>query len=289
MKTRAILMLFVSLALAALVAISANSWLSKQGEQMVSETEQCKVVTAAMEIPLGTKIDANMLEVIDFPKTLLPEGSCQSADDVVGRVATSKLYKGEILHSGRINDPAGGSILASLVQEGMRAITVRVDEVVGVAGFLTPGSRVDVIATQGRANEVRSETLISDLKVLAVGQSTSEVNGPEVVRAVTLEANPTQAEEIVRATQTGKLQLTLRNPLEMTEPVVMTSRDQPESGEIGEDTAPSAAEPVRAKTRIVVLIRGMDDERLTFMAKPDAVPDLVGQSAETAQSAPSIQ
>jgi pilus assembly protein CpaB len=111
----------------------------------------------------------------------------------------------------------GGSTLASLIDKDKRAISVRVDDVVGVGGFLLPGNRVDVLATKkvGNNSNAVSETILEDLRVLAVDQTAStDKTQPVVVRAVTLEMTGEEAEILVKAQTEGKLQLALRNPLD---------------------------------------------------------------------------
>jgi pilus assembly protein CpaB len=112
---------------------------------------------------------------------------------------------------------AGESALAAAVSKDKRAVTVRVDDVVGVAGFLLPGNRVDVVATRkdDRTGVVTSETILSNVKVLAVDQSTStNSNEPVVVRAVTLEVTPSEGEVLLKGKAAGSIQLALRNPLD---------------------------------------------------------------------------
>jgi pilus assembly protein CpaB len=134
---------------------------------------------------------------------------------VQGRIARSTIMKGELLLAGRLAQEGDGSILAAVVTENMRAVSVRVNDVVGVAGFLLPGNRVDVVTAYQAGQETRSETVIQNVKVLAVDQTAStDKNEPVVVRAVTLEVTPTDAEQLVLAEQRGTIQLALRNPLD---------------------------------------------------------------------------
>jgi pilus assembly protein CpaB len=119
--------------------------------------------------------------------------------------------------SGRFVNHDEGSTLAALVEEKKRAITVRVDDVVGVAGFLLPGNNVDVLASRLERGSRRAitETILTNVKVLAVDQTArTDDNDPVVVRAVTLEVSPKQAEVLVARMEEGTIQLTLRNPLE---------------------------------------------------------------------------
>jgi pilus assembly protein CpaB len=134
----------------------------------------------------------------------------------VGQVSTTKISRGEILVAERFRPHSAGSTLAALVDKNMRAVTVRVDDVVGVAGFLLPGNTVDVLASRKVSGKrAITETILKNIKVLAVDQqATAEENEPVIVRAVTLEMLPKQAEVLFRARTEGTIQLTLRNPLE---------------------------------------------------------------------------
>jgi len=220
MKARAVLTLLISLGVAGLAAFVANAWIEKRlgSSQAVAATENMgQVVSAAMDIPIGTQIDATHVKVIPIPKESLSVGSITKLDDAVGLVASQSLYAGEILTEKRLKTHEGGSPLAAVIETGKRALTVRVDDVIGVAGFLLPGNRVDIVSTKrGGPDDTTSETIVQNLKVLAVDQTaSSNKNEPVIVRAVTLEVSPKQAELIVKATQIGKVQLTLRNPLDM--------------------------------------------------------------------------
>ena len=117
----------------------------------------------------------------------------------------------------RLREHLGGSTLSALITPNMRAVTVRVNDVVGVGGFLLPNNRVDVLATRRdqRDSEARTRTILENIKVLAVDQEASQdKEKPVVVRAVTLEMTPEQAEIVVTATEEGSIQLALRNPLD---------------------------------------------------------------------------
>ena len=132
-------------------------------------------------------------------------------------VATTKISSGEILMRDRFAEHETGSTLAALVSESMRAVTIRVDDVVGVAGFLLPGNRVDVLATRldSRTKRATTETILKNLKVLAVDQTAAtQASDPVIVRAVTLEMTPAQSETLVKAKEEGSIQLTLRNPMD---------------------------------------------------------------------------
>ena len=145
-RRRGPLLLMISLLLAALAAWVANQWLAARVVAAPAPAQE-QVVVAAIEIPLGTKIEERHLSAISMLPGQAPKGSFHNASDVLGKVASSSIISGEILLAPRLADSGGGSSLASVVDKTMRAVTVRVDDVVGVAGFLLPGNRVDVIAT----------------------------------------------------------------------------------------------------------------------------------------------
>ncbi len=253
-------MLLVSLVLAGMAAVWANRWMADQLAGAADDAELNRVVAAAVELPFGTRLNATHLKMIELPPQSVPEGAYATLEEALGLIAIQPIYQGEILVAGRVVENLSGSALAAAVEPGMRAITVRVDDVVGVAGFLLPGNRVDIIASgRQRGNDAApARTLIENLKVLAVDQTTTpDKEAPVVVRAVTLEATPRQAEEIVQSTQEGKVQLVLRNPLE--------GFTQPEVVEEEVEAAPVVnAPPVVARTLNVDLIRGTATSSLTF-------------------------
>ena len=136
----------------------------------------------------------------------------------MGKIATFDILRGDIVRGARLSEHLGGSTLASLIAPDKRAISVRVDDVVGVGGFLLPGNRVDVLATKstGAGNSATSRTILENLRVLAVDQTAgTDKTQPVVVRAVTLEMSGVEAEALVTAQTEGKLQLALRNPLNL--------------------------------------------------------------------------
>lgn len=245
-------MVALSLLLAVGAAYTANRWVAAQvvGEK---EFEGTRVVSAAMPIPYGTKVESRHLRYIEIPDDAAPTGYFSSTEDVEGTVSTAAIARGEILVANRFAKHTSGSTLAALVGENMRALTVRVNDVVGVAGFLLPGNRVDVLATRPTKNQrAVTETILRDIKVLAVDQTaTTETNEPVVVRAVTLEMTPKQTEILVTARSEGSIQLTLRNPLE--EDVVPEPKPAPAPAR----KAVVAKQPVqRDESTTVTIIRG---------------------------------
>jgi pilus assembly protein CpaB len=150
------------------------------------------------------------------------ENNYSDATELVGKVVANSIYAGEILHRMRFTVPGEGSTLAALIPENKRAVTIRVDDVIGVAGFLLPGNKVDILNTVSYSkNSASTQTVLKDIKVLAVDQTAkTKENSPIIVRAVTLEVSPKDAEKLLTAKSKGSIQLTLRNPHEIEKKVV---------------------------------------------------------------------
>ncbi len=181
---------------------------------------------AAIEIPFGTLIEARHVGSIQMLEGTQPTDAYKEVQEVIGKVAKSTILPGELLLKARFVDQGAGSTLAAVVAQDMRAVSIRVDDVVGVGGFLLPGNRVDVVASREENGKGFAETILGNVKVLAVDQSaSSEKNEPVVVRAVTLEVTPEGAEALMKARELGRLQLTLRNPLDDT--IVVARADAP--------------------------------------------------------------
>ena len=217
LKRRGVFLIFLSLLMAGGAAFVANEWIvATVMPDRAAKEDSAHVVAAAVPIPFATKVEERHLKLVEMPEGITPEGFFATIEEVVGQVSTTKISRGEILVAERFRPHSAGSTLAALVDQNMRAVTVRVDDVVGVAGFLLPGNTVDVLSSRKISGKrAVTETILKNIKVLAVDQkATAEENEPVVVRAVTLEMLPKQAEELFRARTEGTIQLTLRNPLE---------------------------------------------------------------------------
>ncbi|MCO4759633.1 MAG: Flp pilus assembly protein CpaB [Oceanospirillaceae bacterium] len=217
-KRRTLTLFFLSIAFAVGAAWIANNWISSQQTTVAKQEEiGTPVVLAALDIPYGHTIEKRHLKVVMMPNDVAPKNSFHTIDDVIGKVTTDILLPEEIIRIERVSDHLEGATLAALIEPNMRAFTVRVNDVVGVAGFLLPGNKVDVISSRSSGNSKRviTETVLKDIKVLAVDQTArTDKNDPVVVRAVTLEVTPRQAEQLAKARGEGNIQLTLRNPVE---------------------------------------------------------------------------
>jgi pilus assembly protein CpaB len=213
LSRRGPILIVVSLLLAVGAAYVANQWLLSKNQEHEATPGTVPVAVAAIDIPFGTKIEPRHVAVIQMLEGTAPQGAFPTVAAVEGKVARASIMKDELLLAGRFTEEGEGSTLASVIAENMRAVSVRVNDVVGVAGFLLPGNRVDVVSAYSDGMKTRSETVIQNVKVLAVDQKAStDENEPVVVRAVTLEVTPLDAEKLVLAEERGSIQLALRNP-----------------------------------------------------------------------------
>jgi pilus assembly protein CpaB len=233
----------------------ANKWIQARLTPVANaEDKTTPVVVAALEIPFNDqKIEMAQLKIVQWPSGSVPAGAFAEIAQVEGKIANGPIYPNEPVSEGRVGEHQGGSSLATMVAANMRAVTVRVNDVIGVGGFLSHGNRVDVIATRKDDSNRRShaQTILQNLRVLAVDQTAaSEGDKPVVVRAVTLEMTPKQAERLVKATDEGNVQLALRNPTD--ESVLVKVEKKP--AERPKVAAPASQKPA---FRHVTIIRGV--------------------------------
>jgi pilus assembly protein CpaB len=212
-RGRGPILIVSSLLLAAGAAWLANQWIMARAVATPSRAST-RTLTAAVSLPLGTRIDSRHVSSIEMIAGQEPAGTFHDEKEIDGKVTSVNIQAGQLLMASMFAKE-GESALAANVLKDKRAVTVRVDDVVGVAGFLLPGNRVDVVATSkdDRSMIISSETILSNIKVLAVDQTTAtNSNEPVVVRAVTLEVSPQEAEILLKGKAAGSIQLALRNP-----------------------------------------------------------------------------
>ncbi|WP_117235278.1 Flp pilus assembly protein CpaB [Vibrio maerlii] len=222
-KNVVVMLLFLSVLFGLGAVFFAKQWMEGQTEPEVKVEEVFRepVVVAAKEIPEGTIIDEQHLTSKLLEKEWREETQHTRVEDVIGTVASVDIYPGEVIHKLRVAPQGEGNTLASLIGEDMRALTIRVNDVIGVAGFLLPGNKVDILNTisYGKSSAA-TKTVLKDIKVLAVDQTAkTDDNKPIIVRAVTLEVTPKQAELLLTAKSKGAIQLALRNPVTIDKPV----------------------------------------------------------------------
>jgi pilus assembly protein CpaB len=220
----------VAILLAAFVIASACTYLiwrllgSRLGAAKAPTTT--RVVAAAADIKLGTVLTAANLTTVEIAGPM-PKGAILDPKNAIGRGVVADLYQGEPVLDSRLAAPGSGGGLAAIIPPGMRACAVRVDEVVGVAGFVTPGQHVDVLVSgippgspSAAANEgTEVKTILQNLAVLSAGTDIQkDAEGkPQQVQVVNLLVNPEQAETLsLAANGQTRIQLVLRNPLDQT-------------------------------------------------------------------------
>jgi pilus assembly protein CpaB len=182
------------------------------------------VVVAGSDLALGTELTADKLTVVNFPKGKAPEGAFANVSDLTGRGLITPVVKNEIILPAKLAAKEAGAGLPPIIPEGMRAVSVRVNEVIGVAGYVLPGTRVDVLATAS-PNDVHADTttklILANVQVLTAGtrmEQDEDKGKPMQVTVVTLLVYPEQAERLALASTEGKIQLALRNPLDLGTP-----------------------------------------------------------------------
>jgi pilus assembly protein CpaB len=179
-----------------------------------------RLVSAAKDIPLGAVLQASDLSTITIAGTM-PKGAIMKPEQAIGRGAISTIYQGEPILESQLAGLGSGGGLAPTIPDGMRASAVRVDEVVGVAGFVIPGMRVDVLVSgnppgEGAQQGVVTKTILQNIQVLSAGTDIQrDAEGkPQQVQVVTLLVTPQQAQILSLASNSLKVQLVLRNPLD---------------------------------------------------------------------------
>ncbi|HEV2915007.1 MAG TPA: Flp pilus assembly protein CpaB [Pyrinomonadaceae bacterium] len=179
------------------------------------------VVVAKVAIPLGTKIIAEQLSVVQFPRESMPDGVFDSVEKLVGRVAVTNIAVREPITDSKLAAEGTAGGLSAVIPEGYRAITVKVDDVVGISGFIQPGAMVDVVVVidpaENSSQDPVSKIVLQNIRVLANGQNIDQPKDEREansVKAVTLQVTPEQAEKLVLAANEGKLQLVMRNAID---------------------------------------------------------------------------
>jgi pilus assembly protein CpaB len=182
------------------------------------------VVVAATDLELGAQVRPDDLRVIDWPANSVPEGAFSSPDEIVGRGLVMPVIQNEPILPMKLAGKDAGAGLPVVIPEGMRALSVRVNDVIGVAGYVLPGTRVDVLATASPTTsqaDTTTKLVLSNVQVLASGtkmEQDTEQGKPMAVNVVTLLVDPEQAERLTLGATEGKIQLALRNPLDKSEP-----------------------------------------------------------------------
>jgi pilus assembly protein CpaB len=205
-------MLVLAIGMGMAAVAMAAVWLNSRESLLTTH-----VVVAKEDVQIGTRLQPGMLQVIDWPSASPLKNPLTSIDQAADRVVNMPLVKGEPVSMSKLAAKGETGGLSAVLREGRRAVTVKVNEIVGVAGFALPGNYVDVMVnTPDSSNNLVSKIVIERIQVLAVAQDVANLESkPKVVNAVTLEVTPAQAEKIDLARSVGSLSLVLRSQVDM--------------------------------------------------------------------------
>lgn len=257
MNRRNIIILGVASILGLIAVIIVNAWFSgveEQQAQLAAETPLAKVVVASQPMEFGSPLTKDNIRLVDWPAKSVPPGAFNNTETVLNgtRVALRPILVGEPILAERVSGTDGRAVISANIPEDMRAVTISVNEISGVGGFVTPGDVVDVLLTRqmagdgAQANDVLTAVILESVQVLAIDQRSNEKEtDPKVVNSATVLVTPEDAQKLVLASRLGSLSLTLRNIEDQTMGAtrVVTGRDIKGSGYYvaARDRAPPAA------------------------------------------------
>jgi pilus assembly protein CpaB len=277
-NTRALMMMGIAVVLAFAAVVVAARWISSQ-----TQGNAGKIAVAMVDIGLGSRINPEMVRMVDWPTGAMPPGAFTDPKALDSRVARSSMQRGEPIMEGKLAPPGTKGGLSAVVAEGKRAITVRVNDVVGVAGFALPGNFVDILvntqeegAKSGNKDQTISKIVLERILVLAIAQESGrDETKPKVVNAVTLEVSPDQAERLDLARSVGSLSLVLRNQVDPS-PVTTEGATKATLFNVKAPAEPVAKPEPAAKPKPVV-------RRVAAAAKPpgDQVEIIKGMARST--------
>jgi pilus assembly protein CpaB len=244
--TRGLVMLLIALLAGGAAVVFALRWIQAQA----ADTGQ--IAVAAADVELGAKLAPEMIKLVAWPSGSVPPGAFTELDSLRGRVVKSSVARGEPVIEAKLAPAGTKGGLSAVVAEGKRAMTVRVNDVVGVAGFALPGNYVDIMVNtqdegsrRGDQDKAISKIVLERILVLAVAQEAGrDETKPKVVNAVTLEVTPEQAENLDLARSVGTLSLVLRNQVD---PKAVATEGATKASLLNDGTprvVPVAAKPV---------------------------------------------
>jgi pilus assembly protein CpaB len=280
MRNNNLVILVVAVILGGIAAVLARNWLASRAR--LTQANVGTIVVAASPLAFGTELTRDNTKEIPWSTAVLPEGAFATRENLLEggrRMALALIARNEPILRSKITKPNQPATLSSVLAPGKRAVTVRVDDVRGVAGFIQPGDLVDVVLirteAESRSNESYSDVILQAAKVLAIDQITGErTDKPTIAKAVTLEVAPEDAQKILLATNIGRLSLILRQPAEArTDPTQrVTAQDlgdppdpppqpaPPPAPAPVADQAQSAPAPAPSPMKHITIWRGMRPE-----------------------------
>ena len=227
------------------------------------------VVVASANLALGSELRSDDLVVLEWPVSAAPDGAFANPAELVGRGLIASVVRHEPILPGKLASREAGSGLPPIIPAGMRAVSVKVNEVIGVAGYVLPGTHVDVVATaspSSRSEDMTSKVVLANVEVLAAGtrlEQNIEDGKPMQVTVVTLMVSPEQSERLALASTEGKIQLALRNPLDEgtpetpgIRPAVLLGMSQPRPAPVQRPQPDAQPAPPPPPPPTIEVIRG---------------------------------
>ncbi len=300
MRGRAIIVLGLAVVLAIAAVFLARNWIQEQArpiivQQPAQPENTITVVVAKERMTFGNPVRKEQLRLVKWPGDAVPEGAFTTIEEVLGdkeeRVVLRAIEVNEPVLKTKISGFGGKASLAAILSPEMRAVTIRVNDVAGVAGFVLPGDRVDILLTRDRtggggktANNLITDVLLQNVKVLGIDQDANqEKDKPSVAKAVTLEVSPEQAQKLALASQLGSLALMLRNMADAEAETVKTVSTRDLSvGEVNEP-AQVAETPKKKVKKTVKITRKPKEDPLS------AVRIVRGTNATNYEVQPDLQ
>jgi pilus assembly protein CpaB len=219
---RIFLVLVLALTVGGALSYATYSYVNKAPSGNALKLPTTQVVVAATDLQIGEELQADDVRVVDWPASSVPVGAVSKPEDVVGRGVILPVVQYEPILPMKLAGEGAGAGLPPAIPPGLRAVSVQVNEVIGVAGYVLPGTRVDVLSVLNPSQDrkdIMSKVILTDVQVLAAGTKLEQdANGekPVAVSVVTMLVNPEEAERLTLAASEGKIQLALRNPLDRT-------------------------------------------------------------------------
>lgn len=228
MRGSTIVMIAVAVVFGVLSVFMAQSWLNRQADaRMKSLQAQTKtvstrtVVVAKSPLRFGNALTSQVLREVEWPNDAIPENAFSTIAELMKgekRVVLASMEANEPIVSAKITGPGQKATLSALIEEGMKAVTIRVNDVDGVAGFVLPGDRVDVLMTRSAENSGTTDIVLQNVKVLGIDQlADARAEKPTIAKAVTLEVDTVSAQKLAVASSAGNLSLMLRRAGDVAE------------------------------------------------------------------------
>jgi len=254
--------------------------------RLVKPDDSVPVIVATEKLPLGSRITADKVRAVAWPKATALQDSFTTAQELVGRGVIVPIYPNEPVLEAKLAPKEAGAGLTTIIPDGMRAVAVKVNDVIGVAGFVVPGSHVDVILSgspDDKNNAETSKVILENAQVLAAGQNVEQTadGKPQNVQVITLLVTPEDSEKLALASVDGRIHLSLRNPLDSEHtkpspvnkvelykgaappvPPIVIRKSEPKA------EPPATAPPAPQQKVAVELIQGTTEKTLTFEVNP---------------------